>query len=359
MTDSAKSSEITGVTFDPQITRLCRSGDNWSITWADDDNLYASCDDGFGWDYACSDERFNQSNNRVWRLEGGPDNLRPGYLPGFPHYPCVDQWYGYGILSVDSILYHFITCASDHEFCFPFRGAKLIYSPDHGAEWFLHNGVDAHWGARSTKRKDLFFWCETDEYAFANIEFLQAGKGYASAQDDYVYLYSPNGRFNYHQLNLARAPRGKILHREAYEFCTEVLADGRALWSPKIEDRGSIHEFPDNYGWYSWLPSVVYNEKLGLYIMANGGTGVDGSGMHDLPASMGIYTSTTPWGPWKEIFYTDTWVTDNSENRLYQPKLNPKWISEDGTEMYLIFSDASDKWGYQYRWNQQKLKLEV
>ncbi len=38
--------------------------------------------------------------------------------------------------------------------------------------------------------------------------------------------------------------------------------------------------------------------------------------------------------------YEDYWIVDNEKNRTYQPKLSPKWISEDGTQMVLIWSDA-------------------
>jgi hypothetical protein len=81
--------------------------------------------------------------------------------------------------------------------------------------------------------------------------------------------------------------------------------------------------------------------------------------MHELPASLGFWYSRAPWGPWHQIFYTEDWVADKPTNRLYQPKLSPKWISDDGRRMVLIFSDASDGHGYQYRWNQQEITLVI
>lgn len=357
---------IVSVEFDPLILRSGRSGDNWSMTWADDDCLYTSCDDGWGWDYTATAGLFNghpvrlsRYNNRVWRLEGGPYDFNPQFIPTFPYYNERDEWYGYGIISVDGTIYHYITCASDNGFFYPFRGTKLLYTEDHGQYWYLHNGKSVYNLERNKAPENMLFWCEGDDYAFANIEVLQCGKDNAWAKDNYIYLYSPNGRYHYHQLNCARVAKDKIRDRSAYEFFKELDSSGEPVWVTEIHQRGSIHEFPDHYGWYSWLPSVVYNKGLDLYIMANGGTGVNGSDMHELPASLGIYYAEKPWGPWKEACYTAEWVADKPANRLYQPKLSPKWISDDGKEMFLIFSDASDEWGYQYRWNQQRIILNV
>lgn len=356
--------EGMNIKFDSTIDRLGRSGDNWCMTWADDGHQYTACDDGWGWDYANplawrGDHPMAgiYYNNRVWRLTGGPHDMNPEYLPNYPLYYTRDEWYGFGILSVDGTLYHFITCASGNAFNPPFQGAKLVYSTDHGNSWRLHDGQDIYGRERDKTDGAMFFWHEGDGYAFSNIEFLQCGRDNSLAKDGYVYLYAPNGRYRYHQLNCARVPKERILDRSAYEFFLQADGAGGAVWTRDIHRRGAIHQFPGHYGWYSWLPSVVYNQGLDLFIMAAGGTGVNGSGMHELPASLGIYCAGRPWGPWEQIYYTDEWVADNPANRLYQPKLSPKWISADGREMFLVFSDASDNWGRQYRWNQQRIVL--
>ena len=346
--------EITGIHFHYPVLRRCRNGDNWCMTWAADGHQYTSCDDGWGWDYTGRGAKYN---NRVWRLRGGPHDFQVDFLPNYPDYRERDRWYGYGIISVKGTLYHFVTCASEGGFHYPFLGAKLFYSPDFGETWYRHDGVDARHEHRSTAQDAMFFWKETDDYAFSCIEFLQRGRDHSLAGDGYVYLYSPNGRCRYHELNLARVPEDCLLDREAYEFFCGLDRRGRPAWSKDIARRAPVHVFPDNYGWYSWLPCVVYNAPLDTYIMVTGGTGRDGSGMHDEPASLGFYQADAPWGPWREIFYTDEWVADNPECRLYQPKLSPAWISPDGRTMYLVFSDASDHWGVRYRWNQQKITL--
>jgi Domain of unknown function (DUF4185) len=344
---------ITGAVFDSTIYRTGVNGDNWCMTWSDDGHIYTSCDDGSGW----KPREEVRYNNRVWRITGGPEKIDAEFLPGFPDYLMPDEWYGYGIVSVDGILYNFITCANANRFRQPFNGVKLIYSPDHGNTWFRHDGQGASIDPKDKSQEGMFFWQEGKEYAFSEIAFLQYGQDNTLTKDNYVYLYSPNGQLDKRHLNLARVPKDQIRNRDAYEYFINLDADQNPVWTRDIQKRGWIHEFPEGYGWYSWLPSVVYNAPLDLYIMVGGGTGKDGSGMHQLPASLGLYYAEFPWGPWKQFFYTEDWVADNPDNRLYQPKLSPKWISDDGREMYLIFSDASDHWGYQYKWNQQRITL--
>jgi len=49
---SAASGDVgpTGVTFHwDTLQRKGKRGDNWCMTWADDDNLYTMMDDGTGW----------------------------------------------------------------------------------------------------------------------------------------------------------------------------------------------------------------------------------------------------------------------------------------------------------------------
>lgn len=81
--------------------------------------------------------------------------------------------------------------------------------------------------------------------------------------------------------------------------------------------------------------------------------------MHQRSGSLGVYYSENPWGPWTQFFYDEEWVVDHPDNRTYQPKLSPKWISEDGTEMVLIWSDQMYNWNTNYRWNQLKFKIEL
>ena len=148
-----------------------------------------------------------------------------------------------------------------------------------------------------------------------------------------------------------------------------------------ISKKQPAYEYPEKnknneyFGWYSWLPSVVWNEGLKLYIMVNGGTyaghGLTNSSkdyfdrwMHTKTGSLGFWYAEKPYGPWNQFFYTDYWIIDDVNNRTYQPKLSPKWISADGKNMVLIWSDAmkneaGKSHAVNYRWNQMEITLEL
>jgi hypothetical protein len=352
------------VIFHPDsIVRDGVNGDNWCITWADDGHQYTSQDDGRGW------QEEKDYNNRVWRIKGSPDRsgedpFTPEFLSNYPEYLYKGGWFGYGITSVDGVLYHFITRTTKDEWSVPFQGAKLIYSPDHGATWYRHDGEDAWKDRFSYAPETMFFWKEDEEWAFSQIAFVQCGKSNSSAKDDFVYLYAPNGK-KPHELNLARVPRDKVLDRSSYRYFVKFDSGGSPVWSEKedIRQRGAVHRFPEGWGLYSWDPSVVYNKSLDLFIMVNGGTERAGdTWMHDHTGSLGFYWSENPWGPWTEFYYTNDWYADSEKNLCYQPKLSPKWISDDGIDLILIFSDAQkNEQGVShtvnYRWNQERFSL--
>ena len=361
-----------GVIFDSaSLVRSGRSGDNWCITWADDDHQYTAQDDGCGWGGT------TYWNNRVWRIRGDPaapglaSSFEPEFLAGYPNYPLppgtTGGWYGYGIVSVDGTLYHLVTRCTDDRWSLPFVGAKLITSTDHGASWLLHDGRPAQDVCLDQAPGAMFFLHEEETWAFSQVSFVQCGKDNGDAKDDYVYLYSPNGK-RPHELDLARVPHDRIRDRCAYEFFVSHTRGGEAVWYANIAYRGTVHTFPEGWGLYSWQPSVVYNRPLDLYIMATGGTQRPGTGkpddayMHYETGSLGFYWAENPWGPWTCFYYNEEWIADSYENRLYQPKLSPKWIGDDGRDMTLIFSDAQkDPRGrshtVNYRWNQMRIRL--
>jgi len=354
----------TGVIFDPEsLARSGVRGDNWCITWAADGHQYVSMDDGSGW------QTEPQSNNRVWRIRGspdptGPDPFTPEFLPGYPHFPYPGGWHGYGLTSVDGALYHFLTRTVEDRWSVPFLGAQLITSSDLGASWQLADGREATAESFSDSPDANFFWKGDEDWAFAQIAFVQCGRDNAAARDDFVYLYSPNGK-KPHELNLARVPRDRIRDRSAYRFFIRYGPDGAPVWtdSADLRGRGRVHRFPEGWGLYSWHPSVVYNPPLDLFITANGATERAGdTWMHGRTGSLGFWWSRDPWGPWTRFHYTADWYADDPGNRCYQPKLSPKWIGPDGTDLVLIFSDAmSDERGkshtVNYRWNQQRIRL--
>ncbi len=370
------------------LRRVGGHGDNWCMTWAADGSQITSMDDG-GW--LEGPEAFS---NHLFRLVGGPGDFRREDLPGYPSLAMNEGgWFGYGLTSVDGVLYSFVSKCPANRWSGPFRGVKLLKSADNGATWARvdRRGEERRLDVRDPARLsvdagEMFFLAESGReghggmaYPFASCEVLQCGRDNRAARDGYLYIYSPEGSSS-HQLLLARVPKASLGQRAAWEFFAGRDGDG-PRWEGDIAARRPIHEFPaansrgDAFGWYSWLPSVVWNEGLGLYIMANGGT-YAGNGltpraedyysawMHTRSGSLGFWYAKEPWGPWTQFFSTEEWTVDDPANRTYQPKLSPKWITPDGKGMVLIWSDAmKDEKGrshtVNYRWNQMEITIRT
>jgi hypothetical protein len=134
-----------------------------------------------------------------------------------------------------------------------------------------------------------------------------------------------------------------------------------------MKQRGVNYQFrPGDWMWCSWLPSVVYNPGLDLYIMVNYGIKDHRKNFWDnwcqncpTAGSLGFYYAKNPWGPWTEFHYIEEFKPNHADNRTYQPKLSPKWIYNNGRTMVLIWSDAGRDHSTWYKWNQMKITIET
>jgi len=384
-------------TLDSKVIRNSEYGDNWFSTWGSDGAFYTSQCDGRGW----LDDNGNIrefKNNQIWRITGGPDSasFRAEILEGYPDYsrtgiteiygPIIApdtttkfplpnskerdgwNWYGYGIVSIDGNMYQFIShCAKRYGWGW-FDGTQLIWSPKADKKWLRWNGTDAgdrnRWLLNEGGNKLMFF--NEPDFAFSFISVAQFGQDYRENKDGYVYLYSPDGKLKSNCLNMARVKKEDILDRNKWEYFIKINKKGEAEWiAGNISKRGVVHQFPDGWGFYSWSPSVVWNEKLGVYIMVTGGTQRPGTGErmstspHNESGSLMLLYAENPWGPWNQFYYNINWQVGEDINRTYLPQLASKWISNNGKSMYIIFSDAARKPNNYYKWNMIKVNIEM
>ena len=345
--------EITGIQRMQETTWKSGHGDNWHMTWAHNDKQYTALCDGKGWEIEGNAKQ--QYNTRVYAINGTPPNHNFEFLPGYPDLFVADpkgpnRYYGFGILALDGNIYHFLSTPS-RRFGEPqsrFIGIKLIYSPDDGLTWKNQDGSPLLWEDWQERSLDNMLFFYEDQDAFSLLTVLQMGKNYEHNTDGYIYIYAPNGNVegSMNELVMFRVPKNKILDRSAYEYFTARNPDGTATWSANIDDRAVVHTFPS--GWvntkihpYSWYPSVVYNEPLGVYMMANWGMGCADDGMwFGKPSYLGFWTALHPWGPWTLIHEETAWMPrGNLNDRAYQPQISPKWISRDGKSFWLVFTD--------------------
>ena len=352
---------------DDTILRLGGHGDNWHMTWADDDEMYVGLCDGKG----LPGTKQGFFNSRMYRVAGDPPNVTFEDMPGYPDLPFGDQWfYGFGILALDDSIYHYLTTPK-HSLTQPdpvFIGAKLIYSRDRGRTWHNQDGsAPVVWEDFSERSTQTMVFFNEPNNSFSLITVLQMGRNYEYNRDGFVYLYSPNGdaEGTMNQLALCRVAKEKLLERAAYEFFAGREGDDGARWSSRIEQRAPVHEFPA--GWvnkhlnpYAWHPSVTYFAPSGQYLMANWGMGTDATGQwFTKPSYLGFWTAPQPWGPWTQVHEELSWTPGGEQAaRAYQPQIAPKWIAADGSSFWLVWTDFGQDMRH-YAFNAQRVEVRL
>lgn len=334
-------------------------GDGFKMSWGADDQQFVVQNDGTGWSDTPPRTFFKRS---LWSMTGSPTSatVRP-----IANYPNVDRsmepddvpdYHGHGLLAVNGNVYQFLG-ALDRAEDRPRRwnAAKLIYSNDGGKNWRNQDGSypvrGENWDQQSSD--NLAFFNEPNG-CFSLLSFLQMGRDYRANRDGAVYVYSPNGNLDglMNELVMFRVPASKVLDRSAYEFFAGRTASGSPIWKKDISERRPVHVFPR--GWVNstslfpgdivvetWLPSVVYNEPLGIYMMVGAGTGCAADGTEFArPSYLGFWVSDTPWGPWRQIHEETAWTPGGDmASRPYSPQIAPKWIAPDGKSLWLVWTD--------------------
>ncbi len=288
---------VEKVSFAPvsSVVRKAIGSDNWPIAWADDDNLYTSYGDGWGFEPR-TDKKLSQGFAKIVGPATDFTGINIRSDSGERTGDGASGAKASGMLMVEGILYMWVRNTGN---------STLAWSPDRGTTW--------HWGFRFSTS----FGCPT---------FLNFGRNYEGARDAYVYIYSqdgPSAYESYDRVVMARVPKDRIRERAAYEFFKEVDGSGEAEWSSDIRERGAVFTHPGR----CQRMDVMYSPAVRRYLMAQGFN-------HD--SGWGIFDAPQPWGPWTTVFYTEQW--DCGETYGY--RLPGKWISEDGKTMYLVFSGS-------------------
>lgn len=296
---------IAAVEWGPKesVVRRAKGGDNWPLTWADDDQQYTAYGDGYGFEPLIREKL----SLGLCVLQGSPSDFTAVNLRSASVEQKGEGKNGKkasGILMVEGVLYLLVRNASN---------AQLAWSKDHGLTWTW-----ADW------KFDTSFGCPT---------FLNFGKNYAGARDEFVYVYSPDGPSAYEpadQWVLARVPPSKLTEQAAYEYFQKLAADGQPTWSKEIAQRGGVFRHPGN----CYRSGITYNASLKRYLWCQ----VLPTSTHPqgprFQGGFGIYDAPEPWGPWTTAFYTPAWDIGPGETS----SLPTKWMSADGRTLHLVFS---------------------
>ena len=291
------SSAITSLVWAPasSAVRAAPGSDNWPITWADDDDLYTVYGDGWGFE-----PKLKSKLSMGFAKVIGPAEDFLGI-----NIRSADEQYGdgakgkkgSGLLMVDGILYMWVRNVTGS------HGSELWWSSDHALTW-----TKAGWT-----------WPE-----FGYPTFLNFGPNYAGAPDSYVYTMTHDHPDAYEPADtfvLLRVPKAKITQKDQYEFFRHLDPNGVPIWTPDIQQRGSVFTFPGKCR----RSGISYNAALGRYLWWQVCHGTNGFGVYDAP---------NPWGPWTTVYFTENWDMAPGETGSFPPK----WMSPDGKTIYLVCS---------------------
>ena len=167
------------------------------------------------------------------------------------------------------------------------------------------------------------------ETSFGYPAFLNFGRNYQGARDDYVYVYSHDCDSAYERADrmvLARVAKDRITDRTAYEYFCGLAADGSARWAADVAQRGAVFLHAGR----CYRSSVSYCAPLRRYLWCQTGPGSDTR----FRGGFAVYDAPEPWGPWTTVYFTNEWDVGPGETSC----LPTKWMSEDGRTVHLVFS---------------------
>ncbi len=292
---------IAGIEWAPldSIVRMAKGSDNWPMTWADDDTLYTAYGDGRGFEPFVP----RKLSLGLARVTGPPQSPVGANLNAPTAEATGDGKKGpkaSGMLMVQGVLYLWTRNAGN---------SRVGWSADHGATWT--------WAG----------WKFTE--SFGCPSFINFGRNYAGARDEYVYVHSHDQDSAYERADrmvLARVPKDRIREQGAYEFFAGLDAAGRPAWSIESARRAAIFTDPGN----CYRSHMSHHPGLKRYLWCQTGRG------HDTRFAGGfaIYDAPEPWGPWTLAFSTPQWDTGPGESCI----LPVKWMGKDDLSLHLVFS---------------------
>lgn len=284
------------------IRRAASGSDNWPVTWAADGDLYVAYGDGWG---------FEPKVESKLSLGFAKVSGDPGNFAGFNIRSAAEQEgqgrlgkKASGLLMIDDVLYMWVRNVTKQG-----EGCQLAWSEDLAVSWT---------------------WTSWTFSEFGYCTFVNFGRNYEDAIDDYVYMVTPDFPSAYDpgdDFVLTRVPKDEILSLESYEYFVS-LDNKSARWTDNINERGSVFSHPGR----SRRSGISYNSGLERFIWWQG---IPHEELDEKRAgAIGIYDAPMPWGPWTTVYFSKMWDVGPGETASFPPK----WMSANGKTMYLLFS---------------------
>ena len=296
---------IAGITWAPKetIVRKAKGSDNWPITWADDDSLYTAYGDGNGF----LPQVPKKLSMGFARITGLASNFSGSNIRSATGEDIGDGARGKkasGILMVDGVLYLWARNAGN---------SQLAWSTDYAKTWTWAD------------------WNFTTSFGYPT--FLNFGKNYAGARDDFVYVYSHDSDSAYESADrmvLARVRKSRVQNRGAYEFFQQLDQAGSPIWTKDVKRRGPVF----SHIGHCYRSGITYDAPLKRYLWCQIHPQSDDSRGPRFQGGFGVYDAPEPWGPWTTVYFTKAWDVGPGETSSFPTN----WMSADGKTLHLVFS---------------------
>lgn len=317
-----KSQFVQDIVFNWQThKRQAIGSDNWPVTWADDNHQYSSWGDGGGFNGSNSDARVSLGIARIegdfknykgYNIWGGKDSYMPAQFEGKSR----------GIICLGSRLYMWVTPQSNVH---GYKEARLCYSDDYGKNWIRNE------------------WAFNRQDSLSMPTFLQFGKGYSNARDNYVYTYvvrliddSALKVQKPGMIDLFRVQKDAMTDQNCYEYFAGINEHNQPQWSNDISLRKPVFKDVNGVGWNC---AVSFNKGLQRYILTT-------EHIETCKGHLGIFEAKEPWGPWRTIKYVSGFGSRSIEKSTFFWNFSNKWLSDDGKFFVLVFTGikSNDSW---------------
>jgi hypothetical protein len=316
-----------------------RFGDTFPMTWADDDEIYASAGDpnwGAKWD-GLDVEKFSgmPPHYTITRVNAMPEYHGSGGGGPKPS----------GMISVHGLLYLAVqNLLGKKPAAFGTRSqhgddATIISSRDHGKTWTP---------ARDTIKQPMF-----PGHVFGGPAFVNTGRDNAGAPDKYVYGISTDQWDNGSNLRVGRVPASRIQDAAAWQWISELKNDEHPRWTHDLND--AIPVLTDDRS--ISLPEMVYIAPIKRYLLLNWRLYRDFSNSDG--TELMIYDAPHPWGPFTLVHQEAMW--EGKDMNPYCPRLPLKWLKVNGDEIdgWMQFSGSWRKTSTEYRSHVREFRMKL